>query len=311
MRKLFLFVLILFIFYNQTGCISSESMKSMIVFSRHFKSQEQNHEAYKFERGWTESREVYKTTDQRTLTAHIFSPSSISASDSLPAFLLFHGGGWHSGNSLKMIQYCKFFAQCGWVAITFDYRLVNYSDSTPIECIMDAKSAVRWTRSHAEILHINPSKIVAAGTSAGGHLALSTGFLSQFSEESDDNRISCVPDFIICISACFNTTEAPVFKDYLPDNVTIADTSPFHNITSGLPPVLIFHGMKDTAVPCRQALDFYRKMKLYRNYCFVYLFENGKHNIGTLYKQEIGLAVKKILLKTDFGNKWKKHETMF
>ena len=45
---------------------------------------------------------------------------------------------------------------------------------TPKECVQDAKSAVRWMRKNAATLGIDPDRIVAAGGSAGGHIAACT-----------------------------------------------------------------------------------------------------------------------------------------
>jgi acetyl esterase/lipase len=53
-------------------------------------------------------------------------------------------------------------------------------------------------------LHIDPDKIVAAGQSAGGHLALSTAMIDEYNKKSDDLSISCHPDAILLFSACVN-----------------------------------------------------------------------------------------------------------
>src|SRR4051794_41769534 len=42
------------------------------------------------------------------------------------------------------------------------------------DIVLDAKDAVRYVRSHAEELGIDPDRIAAAGGSAGGHLAAAT-----------------------------------------------------------------------------------------------------------------------------------------
>ena len=49
----------------------------------------------------------------------------------------------------------------------------------------DTKSAIRFIRSNARLLSIDPSKIAAAGGSAGGHLAAVSANIDLF----DNNLI--------------------------------------------------------------------------------------------------------------------------
>ena len=68
------------------------------------------------------------------------------------------------------------------VAILVDYRVFGRHSTTPFEAIADAKSALRWVRAHATQLHVDPTRIVASGGSAGGHIALSVALFSRFDE---------------------------------------------------------------------------------------------------------------------------------
>jgi acetyl esterase len=58
-----------------------------------------------------------------------------------------------------------------------------HPDISPVECVMDARSALRWMKENADSLHIDPKKIAAAGQSAGGQLALSTGLIACWERE--------------------------------------------------------------------------------------------------------------------------------
>ena len=57
---------------------------------------------------------------------------------------------------------------------------------TPKECVEDAKSAVRWLRQNAAKLGIDPNRIVAAGGSAGGHIAACTGLAPGLEADGED-----------------------------------------------------------------------------------------------------------------------------
>ncbi len=67
-------------------------------------------------------------------------------------------------------------ARAGWVVATINYRLAGKGHAPPYPyALFDAKRAVAWLRTHAAEYGGDPSFIVAAGESAGGHLALMLG----------------------------------------------------------------------------------------------------------------------------------------
>lgn len=63
------------------------------------------------------------------------------------------------------------------ISVLVDYRVKNRQGTTPFESVKDAEFSMRYIRSHAKELGVNPKKIVASGGSAGGHLAAETTLL--------------------------------------------------------------------------------------------------------------------------------------
>jgi acetyl esterase/lipase len=260
----------------------------------------QSYKEYDIITSWQESVEVYKYNGEYNLKAYIYIPDKISRNEKRPAILFFHGGGWFEGNPDGFRRTCKPFAQKGWIAVSFEYRLSNFKDINPIHCIMDAKSAVRWVRKNADRLNIDPDKIVIAGQSAGGHIALCTGLISDFNDKADDLNISCIPNAIICYSACFDPQRDTWFDKLLPDNIDIKKTSPYFNIRSGIPPVLIFHGKKDELVSYQQAVDFHDKALKFNNNCVLYTFESGVHNLWPSNYEKIRVISEDFLITLGF-----------
>jgi len=109
---------------------------------------------------------VYKTVGDVELELHIFEPANHQASDNAPAIVFFFGGGWSGGTPKQFYEQSRFLAEKGMVSISADYRVKSRQKTTPFECVEDGKSAVRWLRSHAKELGINPDQIVAGGGSA-------------------------------------------------------------------------------------------------------------------------------------------------
>ena len=59
--------------------------------------------------------------------------------------------------------------------INIDYRLAE--DSLAPAAVEDCRCALRWVYRHAKEYGFDTNKIVVAGESAGGHLALMTAML--------------------------------------------------------------------------------------------------------------------------------------
>jgi len=221
--------------------------------------------------------DVYKTVNGTQLEAHIFLPPDHMESDRCPTFVFFHGGGWFEGEPENGYQLCEHWATHGMVAIAFEYRLADFVKVTPIECVTDAKSAVRWVRVHAAELGIDPSKIVVTGGSAGGHLAISTATIEGFEEKDEDLSINSSPDAVIAWSAPVNLFEDSWFAQLLGDHADVSALSPAHHVRSGLPPMALLHGTEDETVPYWTIEQFVEEMQQAGNRCELYAYKGGSH----------------------------------
>jgi acetyl esterase/lipase len=221
--------------------------------------------------------ETYKTIDDTQLKAHIFLPPGFAEMNSRPAFVFFHGGGWYEGQPENGYRLCRHFAELGMVAIAFEYRLADQDAITPVECIMDAKSAIRWTRQHAHEWGIDPDKIVATGGSAGGHLAVSTAVLEGFEESEEDASTSSSPNALVVWSAPVNVIEDSWFVQLLGERADGRDCSPVHHVRPGLPPMALLHGTADETVPYWTVEDFGAKMREAGNRCEIYPYKGAGH----------------------------------
>jgi len=64
-------------------------------------------------------------------------------------------------------------------------------------------SAMRYVRSHAAELGIDPQRIAAAGGSAGGHLAAFTGLVPGLDDPKDDLAVSAKPNAMVLFNPVF------------------------------------------------------------------------------------------------------------
>ena len=78
--------------------------------------------------------------------------------------------------------------------MTAEYRVSSRHGTTAASCLRDAKTAMRWARSNAKRLGIDPNRLAAGGGSAGGHLAAALGTIVAFEEPYEDLSFSSVPN---------------------------------------------------------------------------------------------------------------------
>jgi len=259
--------------------------------------------------------EIYKTIGHQSLKIDVFYADSSPKKDGNTAIVFFHGGGWAYGKPDEFFSTCERYARMGIIAFSVEYRLsikdgvVPHPEISPIESVMDAKSAIRWVRQNSAKYHINPEKIVAAGQSAGGQLALATATIPGHNESTDRLDVSCSPNAVLLFSSCVNTVES--WCDWLlgERRNQIWSISPTHNIRAGMPPMIEFHGVDDEQVP-KWSLQFYEsQMKKAGNYFELHMYPGRKHYLGEgnsrysrYYDEEILLLTDKFLRKFNFLN---------
>lgn len=242
-------------------------------------------------------QKTYKTVDETELNVWIFNPQKHKASDKAPCVVFFFGGGWTGGSPSQFVQHCEYLASRGMVAMVADYRVKSRNNVLANKCVSDAKSAIRWVRQNAAELGIDPEKIAAGGGSAGGHLAAATATLPDFDEPGENQKVSSKPNLLLLFNPA--VVLAPIETDNETFNQKMTQLearmgvkpekmSPYHHISSGLPPTIIFHGMADTTVPFFTVEMFTKKMNSKGNHCILVGYENESHGFFNYGKKNNG-----------------------
>jgi acetyl esterase len=217
---------------------------------------------------------VYKKIDTISLHLNIYMPSQTTERILLPAVIFFFGGGWVGGTPNQFKPHCQFLASHGIIGITAEYRVKNRHGTSPIDAIMDARSALRWLKTNGTELGIDTSRILAAGGSAGGHLASTTATIDDLNDPSDDLSVDPMPAALILFNPVLNTEVLP---DRFENQESAIKASPMNFVDKDIPPTLIFHGTDDNLVPYESILEFQQKMQDAGNYCEVILFGGMGH----------------------------------
>lgn len=223
---------------------------------------------------------TYKTTPQKPLQLHVFEPKGFARTDKRAAFGAIHGGGWRGGVPRRMYPFADYFAKLGMVGISVEYRLAAQKPVpgglTPFECVQDVKSAIRYLKTHAAEMGIDPEKIVVSGGSAGGHLAVATALFEAVNDPQDDLKVSTMPAAMVLLFPVIDTSAQIGYGNALLGE-RWKEIDPNSHVRSGLPPTITFHGTGDTVTPFAGAEKFHQAMKAAGNESELVVNQGGVH----------------------------------
>ena len=201
-----------------------------------------------------EENVVVANAGGRELKVEVFRPANPTGP--VIGILMLPGGGWRNADRSPLGErYGLALARDGFVCVAGEYRVM---DEAPWPAqIQDVKANIRWMRANSENLGIDPTMIVVAGKSAGGHLALlaaGTPNLEEFEGDGGNPGVGTEVAGVVGsspvsdISALAATPELEPMFGANPSADVIAAANPMSYVDENYPPALIFHGTSDTRV---------------------------------------------------------------
>ena len=206
------------------------------------------------------------------------------------------GGGYGMvSNEREGVQFANWLSTLGVTSFVLKYRMAEFGHPAPLQ---DVLRAVRLVRSRAAEFHVNSSRIGVMGSSAGGHLAATSGTLFDHvsgKTGAELDQVSARPDFLILMYPVI-TMYDPVAHAGSRKNLIGANPSTElmdlmsaeKQVTANTPPTLIIHTQEDKSVPVENALLFYQALTRAHVPAEMYVFEHGSHGMGM--KAEFGTA---------------------
>jgi acetyl esterase len=223
---------------------------------------------------------VYKKTPQGELKLLISNPADWQPTDKRPAILFFFGGGWAKGSPEQFRLQAEHFAKRGMVALRADYRVKERHKTRPVDAVEDAKSAMRYIRANAATLGIDANRIVGAGGSAGGHLAVCTALIGIHEAKDADTTVSSVPNALVLFNPVMSLEPgSPIVgpEPVSPEAQAVrASISPVRHIGKSDPPMILFFGTDDKHLP--PAREYFTKATKAGNRCQLYLADKQPHS---------------------------------
>lgn len=224
---------------------------------------------------------VYKQVGQRALRVWVLPAQNRSDTKGAPVVVFFHGGGWVSGPVSQFNRQAEYLASRGLTAVQVEYRFVQMnSDEVIAAPIEDARSSIRWLRSHHVLLGIDPSRIAAAGGSAGGHLAAFLGTKDGFDDSADDQNVpSHVAALVLFNPAVDLSPDSSLHKR---GGAKFRALSPLFDPQKRCDSVLILTGEADETVPASMLKTFCARLQALKIDCRLIVYPGQKHGFFNL-----------------------------
>jgi acetyl esterase/lipase len=189
-----------------------------------------------------------------------------------PTLLYIHGGGWVNGTKGSVTLAPLPYLLKGMNVVNIDYRLAE--DSLAPAAVEDSRCAFRWIFRHAKQYGFDTDKIVIAGESAGGHLALiaamlepSAGFDNECPAQEGDVPLKAAAvvsysgptDVSDLLDGAHQQWFAHQWFGSLPNRADWARRlSPVSYVRQDLPPIIQAHGDQDPYVPYSQVVHLHQ-----------------------------------------------------
>lgn len=165
-----------------------------------------------------------------------------------PMIIWMHGGGFKFGskNAAGIKLWSETFAKRGYVCAAINYSLSKHNPlfnfqellKSTYYAVQDARSAVDYFRKNYKLYNIDPDKIILAGNSSGGMIALQAAY-------SNNNQLAKLAGLSAATSGA-ETTTIPKVTAVINYWGGIFDLNWLKN---GHVPIVSVHGSKDGLVP--------------------------------------------------------------
>ena len=243
----------------------------------------------------------YAGNDNLRQKLDVFLPKVRSSDKPVPLLVFIHGGGWRNGDKASgLSRLAPFLANGKMAGATVAYRLSDEAQ-WPAQ-IHDCKAAIRFLKASADQYCIDPDRIAAMGTSAGGHLVAMLGVTGdvpelegEIGEHGDQNsEVACVVNFFGPSDLLSMNGEGGTMDHEAPDSPEslmlggpilerkdlARQASPITHVSKADEPMLIVHGDKDPLVIFSQSVKFEKALEAKGVSTTLIKVEGGGHGKG-------------------------------
>ena len=227
--------------------------------------------------GVTEYRDISYGCHGNWNLLDVYVPAGTTAP--LPTIVSIHGGGYVYGSKEIYRRYGMDMAKRGFAFVNFNYRLApRWKFPTPLH---DTNAVLNWICANARRYHLDPSRIILLGDSAGAQLTSQYAAMHTNHTYASLFRMQLAPVTIRAVGLFCGMYDMAqraagerkgISLDYLGREIPADDPrfAVLENITESYPPAFIATACHDFLKPCAEPMfDFLREKgvdALYRCY---------------------------------------------
>jgi acetyl esterase/lipase len=250
---------------------------------------------------------TYLTANNFEAKLDVYARSDVTTPQ--PTMIWIHGGGWTGGNKEGATFSLLPYMEMGWNVVNVEYRLAKISLAPA--AVEDCLCALRWVIRNAKQYNFDITKLVVSGSSAGGHLALTTAMvpasagLDRECPGNEELKVAAVVDWFgitdvaDLLDGTNRKTYAVQWMGSMPNRVEIANrVSPLTYVRPGLPPIISIQGDQDPTVPYAHSVRLQDALKRVAVDGELITIPGGKHGGFTRAEnQRAHTAIKAFLAK--------------
>ncbi len=225
---------------------------------------------------------TYFTAGGVDLKLDLYLPRNSSGANK--TLVYYHGGGWTGGRKERSVLNLLPYLQMGWTVVNVEYRLAGQALAPA--AVEDTRCALRWVYRNAEEYGFDTDRIILAGGSAGGHLALIVGMLTKEagldhvcpgnrdyvwysgSSSSEELKVAAIINWYGITDVedliGFSGASGPFADAWLGSSLDRVETarrvSPINYVRADLPPIFTVHGDQDAIVPYSHAVRLHKAL---------------------------------------------------
>lgn len=221
---------------------------------------------------------AYPVADGSTRRMLVWRPQDPTPDEPAPVLLTVHGGGWIDGSPEGSVH-ARWFAERGWLVLSPEYDLSDEDTPRWDEVEIQIGCALAWADVHAGELGGDARRVVVAGESAGGNLAINTSYRAAADTPptpcGDVPPIAAVATLYPAVDAAFgHENPEPVMGTWgrsmveqytggtpaeVPDRYEAISSAP--HLSAQAPPTFIGGAMSDHLVPHESVVRFTREVE--------------------------------------------------
>lgn len=188
-------------------------------------------------------------------TLDIYSPNT---ENPVPVLVVFHGGGWVTGDKKDFADIAKGMASFGYCVVVFNHRL--YPKVRFPEMIKDGTRAVAWIHNNISKHGGNREKLFLVGHSSGAHMAalLATNKTFLGSQNIPLKNISGV----VGISGAYRIERGVHPHIFTKNDYQLNRASPYDHVGPETPPFLILYAGRELPTIKKQGKLMASKLRL-------------------------------------------------